>query len=164
MSTTEHHEVVIVGGGTAGITVAARLAGGWWGRRRDVAVIEPSDKHYYQPLWTLVGAGLARKEVTERPERSVIPRGVTWLRDAVSEFAPANHSLTTRDGRTVTYDWLVVAAGLQVNWGRIPGLVEALGHDGVCSNYAYQSVDSTWEAIRGFRGGRAIFTNPAGAV
>lgn len=164
MSTTEHHEVVIVGGGTAGITVAARLAGGWWGRQRDVAVIEPSDKHYYQPLWTLVGAGLARKEVTERPERSVIPRGVTWLRDAVSEFAPANHSLTTRDGRTVTYDWLVVAAGLQVNWGRIPGLVEALGHDGVCSNYAYHSVDSTWEAIREFRGGRAIFTNPAGAV
>lgn len=76
MSETIHHQIVIVGGGTAGITVAAQLTRGWF-QRRDVAVIEPSDKHYYQPLWTLVGAGLARKEATERMEASVIPRGVT---------------------------------------------------------------------------------------
>ena len=74
MSETIHHQIVIVGGGTAGITVAAQLTRGWF-HRRDVAVIEPSDKHYYQPLWTMVGAGLAKKEVTERMEASVIPRG-----------------------------------------------------------------------------------------
>lgn len=51
--TTQHHRTVIVGGGSAGISVAARLrrAG-----ERDVAVLDPSERHYYQPLWTLVGA------------------------------------------------------------------------------------------------------------
>ncbi len=163
MPNASHHEIVVVGGGTAGITVAAQLTKGWRGRR-DVAIVEPSDKHYYQPLWTLVGGGLARKEATERPERSVIPRRARWIRDAVRGFEPAQHAIHTRDGRTITYDWLVVGAGLQLYWEKIPGLEESLGKDGVCSNYSYATVDSTWEAIRNFRGGNAIFTNPSGAV
>ncbi|MBS0205903.1 MAG: NAD(P)/FAD-dependent oxidoreductase [Planctomycetes bacterium] len=163
MSETIHHQVVIVGGGTAGITVAAQLTRGWF-NRRDVAVIEPSDKHYYQPLWTLVGAGVVRKEVTEHSEASVIPRRVTWIRDAVATFDPEQNTIHTRDGKTITYDFLVVGAGLQINWNKIPGLRDAIGKHGVCSNYSYATVDSTWEAIRGFRGGNAVFTHPSGAV
>ena len=163
MSDTMHHQIVIVGGGTAGITVAAQLTRGWF-HPRDVAVIEFSDKHYYQPLWTLVGAGLAKKEVTEHTEASVIPRGVTWIRDAVTEFLPDQNTIRTRDGKTITYDWLIVGAGLQINWDKIPGLKGAVGKNGVCSNYTYATVDSTWDAIRDFRGGNAVFTNPSGAV
>lgn len=163
MPDTQHHQIVIVGGGTAGITVAAQLTRRW-SNSLDVAVIEPSEKHYYQPLWTLVGAGLARKEVTERPEASVIPRGVTWIRDAVTEFLPEQNSIRTRDGKTINYNWLIVGAGLQINWDKIPGLKESVGANGVCSNYAYATVDSTWRAIRDFRGGNAVFTNPSGAV
>lgn len=162
-SDTMHHQILIVGGGTAGITVAAQLRNRWFGRP-DVAIIEPSDKHYYQPLWTLVGAGLAKKEVTEHTEASVIPRGVTWIRDAVTEFLPEQNTIRTRDGKTVTYDWLVVGAGIQLNWDKIPGLKESIGKNGVCSNYSYATVDSTWDAIRQFRGGTAVFTNPSGAV
>ena len=80
-SGTESHRIVIIGGGTAGLTVAARLA-----RQIDpaqIAVVEPSDKHYYQPLWTLVGAGVVPKEYTERTEASLMPKGVHWLRERV---------------------------------------------------------------------------------
>lgn len=163
MPNTIHHQIVIVGGGTAGISVASRLKRGWM-NRHDVAVIEPSDKHYYQPMWTFVGAGLASKESTEHSEASVMPTGVTWIRDAVSEFQVEQNTIHTRDGKTITYDWLVVAAGLQVNWNKIPGLKAAIGKEGVCSNYSYETVDSTWDAIRNFRGGTAIFTMPSGAV
>lgn len=163
MSAPLHHSILIIGGGTAGITVAARLAKGWF-HRRDVAVIEPSEKHYYQPLWTLVGAGLTKKEATERLQASVIPAGVTWIHDAVCEFLPDQNAVVTAGGQRITYDWLVVAAGLQIDWDKIPGLKESVGHGGVCSNYSYQTVDSTWEAIRHFQGGTAIFTNPSGAV
>jgi len=158
-----HHQVVIVGGGTAGITVAARLARRW-GKRLDIAVLEPSDKHYYQPLWTLVGAGVAPKQITERCEAAVMPSGVQWIRDAAAEFLPAENTIRTRDGKTITYDWLVVAAGLQIFWDKIPGLRESLGKGGVCSNYSFGTVDFTWQAIREFKKGNAIFTNPSGAV
>ncbi len=162
MNITTHHKILIVGGGTAGITVAARLA-----RRiaaRDVAIIEPSDKHYYQPLWTLVGGGIFRKKRSERDEAGLIPRGVTWVRDAVTAFEPEANRVLTRDGKTITYDWLVVAPGIQINWGKIPGLKEALGTKNVCSNYSYEHVDYTWETVRNFTRGTALFTHPAGAV
>ena len=74
----EHYQVLILGGGTAGITVAAQL------RRKlktyDVAIVEPSTKHYYQPLWTLVGAGVFPKEQSERAESAFIPQGADWIR------------------------------------------------------------------------------------
>lgn len=154
-----HHQVVIVGGGTAGIAVAARLRRVM--RSSDVAILEPSNKHYYQPAWTLVGGGEYRKEDTERSEASLIPPGVTWIPDAVTEFLPEENAVLTRGGRKVTYDCLVVAAGIQVDWGKVKGLPETLGKNGVTSNYSYETCDTTWELIHSFRGGTALFTQPS---
>jgi len=153
-----HHQVLIIGGGDGGISIAARMRRAAPGV--EVAVLEPSDKHYYQPLWTLVGGGDARKEATVHDEAAYIPRGVTWIRDAAAELLPEQNEVRTRDGRTIAYDYLVVAPGIQVNWNAIPGLQEAIGHDGVCSNYSYDYVDKTWEFIRTFKGGTALFTHP----
>ena len=160
--TQHHHQIVIVGGGTAGITVAARLRRA--DKRLDIALIEPSDKHFYQPLWTLVGGGVFPKEASMRSEARYIPPRVTWIRDAVTEFCPDANAVITRDGRKITYDWLVVAAGIQINWDQIPGLQENIGKDGVCSIYSYDYVDSVWENIRNFTGGTALFTQPSGAI
>ena len=153
-----HHRVVIVGGGNAGISVAARLRRA--ARHLDIAVLEPSSKHYYQPLWTLVGGGVFPKQRSEHEEASVMPDGVTWIREAAADLRPAENVLLTTSGLRVGYDFLVVAPGIQIDWHKIKGLPEALGHDGVCSNYSYDSVDKTWEFIRGFKGGNAVFTHP----
>jgi sulfide:quinone oxidoreductase len=154
--------ILIIGGGTAGLTVASQLAKKI--PAGQIAVIEPSDKHYYQPLWTLVGAGIFDKQRSEREEADYIPKGVQWLRDAVIGFDPENNRLSTRDGKTLTYDWLVVAPGIQIDWTKIPGLAESLGRKQVCSNYSYQHVDYTWETIRNFKRGTALFTHPATAI
>lgn len=156
-----HHRFVIVGGGTAGITVAARL------RRKgeaDVAVIEPSDRHFYQPLYTLVGAGAAPQSATVRPMAKVMPKGVAWLRDAVEAFDPVERTVTTRDGNVVGYDFLVVAPGIQLDWGATPGVLDTLGRDGVSSNYTYDLAPKTWEFVRGLRSGTAVFAAPSGAL
>ena len=69
------HEVVIVGGGAAGIAVAASLRARDAGL--DVAIIDPADIHYYQPGWTMVGAGVFEAQDTARTMGSLIPRGVS---------------------------------------------------------------------------------------
>lgn len=153
------HHFVIIGGGSGGITVAARL------KRRlpqaDIAVIEPSDQHFYQPFWTLVGAGIVPKEASKRPEQSVMPRGVTWIRDRVKDIDPDGQTVRLVTGQQVGYDALIVAPGLQIDWGKVRGLEDALGQDGVCSIYDHAQAETTWRMIDSFRGGRAVFTAPA---
>ena len=153
------YDIVIVGGGTGGICSAARL------RKADsslrIAVIDPATKHYYQPLWTLVGGGAFKKEVTERSEADVMPKGVEWIQKKAVGFEPEAHQVLLEGGESVEYQQLIVAAGIQINWGGIEGLEGNVGRNGLCSNYSYETVDSTWEAIRNFQGGTAIFTQPS---
>ncbi len=152
-------KIAIVGGGTAGLTVAAQLLNE--DKDLDVVIIEPSDKHYYQPLWTLIGGGVFPKEESERNEADFIPQGATWLRDAVESFDPDANTLKTRGGETVAYDYLVVCPGLQLNWTEIKGLSkEIVGKHGICSNYSFDTVDTTWAEIQKFKGGTALFTQP----
>lgn len=156
-----HHQVLIVGGGSAGLAVASLLAKK--PEAPQIAVIDPADKHYYQPLWTLVGAGVFSREETERNEADYIPAGVTWIKEFVKGFDPDNNALTLANGESLTYDVLVVAAGIQINWDKIPGLKESVGQPGtgVCSNYSYETTESTFENIKNLQSGTAIFTHPS---
>jgi sulfide:quinone oxidoreductase len=158
---TDKHQIVIVGGGTAGISVAARLL-----RKghSDVAVIEPSEVHYYQPLWTLVGGGQAKASTTVRPEASVMPAGATWIKNAAATVDPDANTVTCADGAAYEYDVLVVCPGIQLDWNRTEGLADALGKDGVSSNYRFDLAPRTWEFIRGLRAGTAVFAMPSGPI
>ena len=150
----QHFKVLIAGGGTAGICVAARLA-----RQLPVgsiALVEPAATHWYQPLFTLVGGGAASLSEASRPMSSLIPDGVTWIRDSVTAIEPEQNKInTTRD--EITYDYLVVALGIKVDWAGIQGLQEALTTDHVSSNYSEKYAEKTWRMIDTFKGGIALF-------
>jgi len=155
---TSRHVVVIIGGGAGGTTVAALLK-----RAQpdlDIALIEPSDHHYYQPAWTLVGAGCFRAEDTQRQTANYVPAGVRWIKDRALSFDPDTSRVHLAAGSAVEYRYLVVAAGLQINWGQIDGLADTLGKNGVSSNYRYDLAPYTWECLRHLRGGKVVFTQP----
>ena len=152
------HRVAVVGGGSAGISVAARL------RRAgvsDITLIEPSDTHWYQPLWTLVGGGQAPLRAARRPESSVVPDGVRWIRRRALSVDPEARTVGLSGGDELSYEYLVLAPGLQLDWDGVPGLAEAVGHDAVSSNYAPEYAPRTWDLITSMRSGTAVFTHPA---
>ena len=152
------YDLVIVGGGSAGSALAASV------KKRapslTIAIIEPSDKHYYQPAWTLVGAGEFDVNKTVRPMAEAIPAGVTWLQAAVTEFQPVEKKVLTDNLGTIEYTQLVVAAGLKLNWEGIKGLTETLGKNGVTSNYRVDLAPYTWQLVQQLQSGEAIFTQP----
>ncbi|WP_321943655.1 TIGR01244 family sulfur transferase [Paraburkholderia tropica] len=151
-------EVLIVGGGAAGLATAASLL-----KRRphtSVTVLEPSERHYYQPGWTMVGGGIFEPEQTFRPMQDVMPRSVTWIRVAAAGFDPDHQRVSLADGRMLAYDVLIVAAGLTLDWDAIPGLRESLGHHGVTSNYAIETAAYTWQLVHEMKKGVALFTQP----
>ncbi|RQS64942.1 TIGR01244 family phosphatase [Burkholderia sp. Bp8963] len=152
------HDIVIVGAGAAGLAVASSLLAR--DRSLDIAVIDPADVHYYQPGWTMVGAGVFQPETTVRQMGAVLPRGVHWIRAAVAGFEPDAHAVVLDGCRRIGYRQLVVCPGLKLDWHAIDGLPETLGRNGVTSNYRYDLAPYTWQLVREFRGGRALFTQP----
>jgi sulfide:quinone oxidoreductase len=152
------YDVVIVGGGSGGIAAAASLL-----KRRpslSVALVEPADTHYYQPGFTLVGAGVFTPEVTKRPMESVMPDKVVWIKQAVAQFAPEANEVVLDDGSRLRYRALVASPGIKLDWDAIPGLNETLGRNGVTSNYRADLAPYTHQLATSLRKGRALFTQP----
>ncbi len=150
-------KIVIIGGGTAGLSIASKLSNEL--KLPDITIIEPSEYHFYQPAWTLVGGGAYNPDDTVRAEKNLIPKNVTWIKDSVTEIFPESNYLLTSD-KVIKYDYLIVAPGLQLNFNKIKGLDNELGKNGICSIYTLESAKKTWEMFQNFSGGTAIFTFP----
>lgn len=162
----ENHKckVLVVGGGAGGCSVAAKLSNKLGEGK--VIILEPADKHYYQPMFTLIGGGIKTLNDSYRPMAKVLPALAKWLKDSAVKFEPENNAVYTANGDKIEYDFLLVAVGLQLNYNKIPGLEEALSipKGKVCSNYSPKYVDRTFEALKAFKSGNAIFTYPNSPV
>ena len=161
-----HHRVVVVGGGTAGITVAAQLKRTPQLEKADIAIVDPAAEHHYQPGWTLVGSGLKPLGDFSRPLADVVPAGVQRYQLRVSAFDPENNAVRTAEGVDLSYDFLVVAPGLETNFAGVKGLESALADPAsqVSSIYSNRTVEQVWRNIQNFKKGKAIFTQPAGVI
>ena len=153
-----HYDIVIVGGGAAGIAAASSLLKRT--HKLSVAIIDPAEVHYYQPGWTLVGAGVFDQRQTVKTMASLIPTGADWVKAAVGVFEPDQNRVLLEDSRAVYYDQLVVAPGIKLDWHAVDGLVDTLGQNGVTSNYRYDLAPYTWQLVSQMKRGRALFTQP----
>ena len=154
-----HFQILIIGGGNAGLSVASQLV--LKNKSLQIGIIDPSEKHYYQPAWTLVGAGAFDIAKTEKKEADYIPKNTTWIKEAVATFLPEKNTVICTNGKEITYDYMVVCPGIQLDWNKIEGLTETLGKNEVSSNYNFKTAPYTWELIKNFKGGTAVFTNPS---
>jgi len=157
-NTSNQYDVVVVGAGSAGISTAASLL-----KRKPklkICLIDPAESHFYQPGWTLVGGGVFKAAKTRRNMADVIPNGIKWLKESVKAFLPDENKIVLENGQQVAYGFLVVAAGIKLNWDAIEGLSETLGRNGVTSNYRYDLAPYTWELVKNLNSGKAIFTQP----
>lgn len=158
----ENSKIVIVGGGNAGISVASQILRA--NTKVQITIIDPNQKHYYQPAWTLVGAGVYDINDTVRDQGEFIPKDVTWIKEAVIGFVPDKNMVQCTNDQYIHYDILIVCPGIQLDWHKISGLKENLGKNQVSSNYDFNSAPYTWEMIKNFKGGTAIFTNPVSPI
>ena len=155
-------KIIIVGGGNAGLSVASQLLKKE--KNLEITIIDPSEKHYYQPAWTLVGAGIFDISKTIRNEIDFIPKGTTWIKDAVATFLPEENKIVCKNGTSYDYDAMIVCPGIQLDWNKIKGFKETLGKNNVSCNYSFDQAPYTWEIIKNFKGGTAVFTNPVSPV
>lgn len=153
------HQVVVVGGGNGGLSVAGRL------RRAgmtDIAVVEPSQTHYYKPLFSHIAGGTARASEAVRPQADVMPDGVGWIPDAVNAVDPQNRRVHLASGDTLRYDQLILSPGIRNDWDAVPGLDEAMNSPHGASNYDFALARKASQLLRSMRSGTVVFVQAPG--
>jgi len=153
-------KLLVVGGGAGGCSIAAKYASRL-GKNR-VIIIDPADRHYYQPMFTLIGGGMKKLDQSYKPMKDVLPKDALWLNDAVTEIDPKKNEVITAKGDAVKYEYMVIATGIELDFDKIPGLIEGLKdhRSGVCCNYSPLYVTKTYSCIQRLDGGSAVFTYP----
>ena len=153
-------KILIIGGGAAGLSMAARLS--QYLKDPDITLIDPSDRQYYQPGFTLIASGVYKPDEVWKTQAACVPDGIKWIKDAVANVDPVKQSVTTHTNGSFAYDFLVLTPGLQINWEKVEEITHAtLGQGNAHSIYDFEGAQKTWAAIQEFSktGGRGIFTD-----
>lgn len=154
--------IVIAGAGAAGLAVASHLAARLDGAK--ITLVDARKEHFYQPGFTLVSSGIKPASYVVSSTREYVPAGVELVEEAVAEFDPEGKKVVTTGGKSVAYDYLVVATGLKLDYDAIAGMdVEQVGNNGLGSIYhSPAKAEATWRAMSNFadNGGVGVFLRP----
>jgi sulfide:quinone oxidoreductase len=138
-SVRSNAHIVISGAGAGGISIANRLARSLQGAR--ITIIDSREAHHYQPGWTLIASGLWDKNKALTKTAEWLPSSVNWVRGMVTEYNPDSNEVSVSNGETISYDYLIVACGLQLRYERIEGMDTGLIGQGKGIGSVYAGVD-----------------------
>ena len=166
-------KIVILGGGAGGIMAMAQLRSAL--SNPDITIVAPNEIHLYQPGQVFIAAGEYEPSDIEMSNKDFIPDDVKWIKDEAKSIDADKNTLTLRSGEELSYDYLVVATGIQYHYEQIEGLTkEDIGKNGISSVYlsdlekgthaggelTYQWFQDLKEAAKGGKKPVAIYTQP----
>lgn len=164
-----HSKYLIIGAGAGGMSVSGQLVNeGLVSDPKDITIIDPANTHYYQPGFTKIAGGVYNFPYTNDIVEYNIPtiaKNYSYFPHKALQIIPEQNKVHT-DAGDLTYDNLIVASGLELNYDAIPGLVDLLEdpNENVVSIYNWKYAQKTLVKKMCFEGGVAVFTQPSAPI
>lgn len=118
-----HVPLCIIGGGSGGVTLLGHLIRQKGFLPQDVRVFDPSVLHHYQPGWTMIGGGLINNPDQFATDTLKMVKGnVALERAQIVKISPKENTFVTSDGRSFSYDHLVLSTGIKSDFSQIEGI------------------------------------------
>jgi sulfide:quinone oxidoreductase len=152
---TGRKQVVILGGGSGGVVAATHL-GRQLGDRHEVILVDQRPEHVFMPAFLFVMTGERRPIDVTRNLRLLERRNVRFIQSEVLDINPARQEITLKS-KSLNYDYLIVALGMQTRPDLIPGFAEASTHP-----WELDTAVELHERLARFDGGRVVVGVPLG--
>jgi sulfide:quinone oxidoreductase len=115
-------EVVVLGAGLGGVIAAYEIKDRLRGKDR-LTVISKGDTYHFVPSnpWVAVN-WRARKAIEVKLPGVMKRRGIQFIATGAKRVHPQESRVELEDGRSIPYDYLVIATGPELAFDEIPGL------------------------------------------
>ena len=148
--------LVILGGGTAGTMIANKLRNRLHRQEWSITVVDRDDAHHYQPGYLFVPFGGYTRDQVVRSRHAFIHDGVDLVIGAVDVVETADNVVRLEDGRTLSYDQLVIASGTTPRPDQTPGLLGSEWRRSIFDFYTLEGAEALAEALKAFDHGRLV--------
>jgi sulfide:quinone oxidoreductase len=149
--------LVVLGAGTAGTMVVNKLRHRLDPADWEITVVDQSDRHFYQPGYLFIPFGTYTPDEVVKPRRQFIPAGVELVYGEVDRVRADDGVVLLTNGRSLRYDYLVIATGVEPRPDQTPGMLDGgQWRESIFDFYTYDGAVALAKALRGFTGGRLV--------
>ena len=148
--------LVVLGGGTAGTMIVNKLRrkldrAGW-----EITVVDRDDDHLYQPGYLFMPFGTYTPDQVVRKRHAFIPDGVDLVLGEIDRVDAEANTVTLEDGRSLRYDYLVIATGTSPRPDQTPGMLGEEWRKSIFDFYSFDGAKALADALRRFDHGRLV--------
>jgi sulfide:quinone oxidoreductase len=148
--------LLVLGGGTAGTMVAnklrRRLGRGKW----QITVVDQTDVHVYQPGFLFIPFGTYQPDEIVKPRRRLLSDGVDLILGDIDRVDAVAKTVALSDGRSLTYDYLIIATGTTPRPDQTPGMLGPQWRKSIFDFYTLDGATALAKALEQFSGGRLV--------
>ena len=148
--------LLILGAGTAGTTVANRMYNLLDSDEWRITIVDQHATHYYQPGFLFIPFGIYSKNDVIKPKRDFIPSGVELIMAPIDLIEPDHNRVKLSNGRSLNYDFLVIATGAQIHPEQTTGLQEHEWRKSIHEFYTVEGAMALARHLRNWQGGRMV--------
>ena len=150
-------KLLVLGGGTAGTMVVNKLHKKLPASEWKITVVDLDYTHIYQPGLLLLPFGVYKVEELVKERNHFFPKNVDFIQAEIAKIDPDASTVSLKDGRTLEYDYLVIASGTSPRPDQTPGMDDPKEwRKSIFDFFTLEGSKALGEALSTWQGGRLV--------